>query len=327
MTKSVLILISLLIGGIYLSAGTPINEQVAVSGMADSLSAELPLPAIPDSLRTPRKRAAYLLAHFWDGMSFSDTLRSRNSDFMEQNLVNYLSLFPHAPAEARTEAVHLLMQRAEADKPTYLLLAELAEKYLYTTGSPMQSEEHFIPFLEAIAHSPLLDDTEKSRPRFLLSAALKNRPGTIATDFAYFTSEGDHRTLHTTPSAHCLLLMFYNPDCTHCRQTIALLHDDRLFKQMLHDGLLTVLAINTENTPETAPRPEAAPRAGNRLPTDWMAGTASHTLTDNELYILPSMPTLYLLDKEKHVLLKEALPEQVLSHLAEESWNQSLHGE
>lgn len=50
-----------------------------------------------------------------------------------------------------------------------------------------------------------------------------------------------------------------------------------------------------------------------------MAGTASHTLTDNELYILPSMPTLYLLDKEKHVLLKEALPEQVLSHLAKES--------
>ena len=288
---------------------------------------DLPLPAIPATLRTPHERASYLLAHFWDSMSFDDTLRSRNPGFMEQNLVNYLSLFPHAPAEARTEAVHLLMQRAEADKPTYLLLAELAEKYLYTIGSPMQSEEHFIPFLEAIAHTPLLNDTEKSRPRFLLSAALKNRPGTIATDFAYFTSEGDHRTLHTTPSAHCLLLMFYNPDCTHCRQTIALLHADRLFKQMLHDGLLTVLAINTENTPETASHPEAAPRAGNRLPTDWMAGTASHTLTDNELYILPSMPTLYLLDKEKHVLLKEALPEQVLSHLAKESRNQSLHGE
>lgn len=293
----------------------------------DTLAPDLPLPAIPASLRTPHERASYLLAHFWDGMSFADTLRSRNPGFMEQNLVNYLSLFPHAPAEARTRAVHLLMQRAEADKPAYLLLAELAEKYLYTTGSPMQSEEHFIPFLEETARTPLLDETEKSRPRFLLAAALKNRPGTTAADFTYHTPEGNLQTLHATPSAPRLLLMFYNPDCTHCRQTIALLHDDRLFKQMLHDGLLTVLAINTENTPETAPRPEAAPRAGNRLPTDWMAGTASHTLTDNELYILPSMPTLYLLDKEKHVLLKEALPEQVLSHLAKESRNQSLHGE
>ena len=119
MTKSVLILISLLIGGIYLSAGTPINEQVAVSGMADSLSAELPLPAIPDSLRTPRKRAAYLLAHFWDSMSFADTLRSRNPGFMEQNLVNYLSLFPHALPQSLPSPVGRLLQRAAVDSVAF----------------------------------------------------------------------------------------------------------------------------------------------------------------------------------------------------------------
>ena len=293
----------------------------------DTLSADLPLPAIPATLRTPHERASYLLAHFWDGMSFADTLRSRNSDFMEQNLVNYLSLFPHAPAEARTEAVHQLMQRAETDKPAYLLLAGLAEKYLYTTGSPMQSEEHFIPFLEETARTSLLNETEKSRPRFLLVAALKNRPGTVATDFAYHTLEGNLQTLHTTPSAPRLLLMFYNPDCTHCRQAIALLHADGLFKQMLYDGRLTVLAINTENDCETPSYPEAHSHRENELPDGWTAGTAAPTLTDNELYVLPSMPTLYLLDKEKHVLLKEAVPEQVLAHLAEESRNQLCHKE
>ena len=256
---------------------------------------DLPLPAIPATLRTPHERASYLLAHFWDGMSFADTL----------------------PAEARTRAVHLLMQRAEADKPAYLLLAELAEKYLYTTGSPMQSEEHFIPFLEETARTPLLDETEKSRPRFLLAAALKNRPGTTAADFTYHTPEGNLQTLHATPSAPRLLLMFYNPDCTHCRQAIALLHDDGLFKQMLHDGRLTVLAINTENDHESPTRHEARPRSGNELPDGWTAGTATPTLADDEPYILPSMPVLYLLDQEKHVLLKEALPEQVLARLAE----------
>ena len=213
------------------------------------------------------------------------------------------------------------MQRAEADKPAYLLLAELAEKYLYTTGSPMQSEEHFIPFLEETARTPLLDETEKSRPRFLLAAALKNRPGTTAADFTYHTPEGNLQTLHATPSAPRLLLMFYNPDCTHCRQAIALLHDDGLFKQMLHDGRLTVLAINTENDHESPTRHEARPRSGNELPDGWTAGTATPTLADDEPYILPSMPVLYLLDQEKHVLLKEALPEQVLARLAEESRN------
>lgn len=287
------------------------------------LSQELPLPSVPTTLRTPHERAAYILAHFWDGLDFADTLRSRRPDFVEQNLANFLSLFPHAQEEARTAAVCRLMQRAEADKPAYLLLAELSEKYLYTPGSPMQSEEHFIPFLEELARTPILDDTEKSRPRFLLSAARKNRPGTTATDFAYHTAEGKLQTLHATPSAPHLLLMFYNPDCTHCRQAIAQLHADSLFRQMLHDDRLTVLAINTESDHETPPRPEAHPHNGNELPDGWIAGTA--TSTDNEPYVFPTMPTLYLLDKEKHVLLKEALPEQVLARLAEESRNQLRH--
>lgn len=277
----------------------------------DTLTLDLPLPTIPTTLRTPHERAAYLLAHFWDRMDFADTLRSRRPDFVEQNLVNYLSLFPHAQADARTRSVHTLMQRAEADKPAYLLLAELAEKYLYTPDSPMQSEEHFIPFLEELVRTPLLDETEKSRPRFLLSAALKNRPGTTAADFAYHTRNGRQQTLHNTPSAPRLLLLFYNPDCSHCREVIALLQADRRLKERLHDGRLTLLAINTEGTPETEAHPEL-------LPTDWITGTADTTLTDNELYILPSMPTLYLLDGKKHVLLKEATPQEILAYLTKE---------
>lgn len=56
---------------------------------------DLPLPAIPATLRTPHERASYLLAHFWDSMSFADTLRSRNPGFMEQNLVTTTS--PSSP--------------------------------------------------------------------------------------------------------------------------------------------------------------------------------------------------------------------------------------
>ena len=40
---------------------------------------DLPLPAIPATLRTPHERASYLLAHFWDSMSFADTLSKTSS--------------------------------------------------------------------------------------------------------------------------------------------------------------------------------------------------------------------------------------------------------
>lgn len=57
---------------------------------------ELPLPEVPALLTAPEERAAYVLEHFWDGMDFRDTLRSRDRLFMEQCFVNFLSLFPHA---------------------------------------------------------------------------------------------------------------------------------------------------------------------------------------------------------------------------------------
>ena len=277
--------------------------------VADTLTLDLPLPTIPSTLRTPPERAAYLLAHFWDSMDFADTLHSRHPGFVEQNLVNYLSLFPHAQADAHTQAVHALMQRAEADKPAYLLLAELAEKYLHTSDSPMRDEEHFIPFLEEQVRTPLLDETEKSRPRFLLAAALKNRPGTTSTDFTYHTPAGRQQTLHGTPSASRLLLLFYNPDCQHCREVIARLQADRLLGEMLHDHRLTVLAINTEG--------DAGAGSSPLLPTGWTTGTTDPAFADKAPYLLPAMPTLYLLDgTTKQVLLKEALPEEIHAHLA-----------
>ena len=52
-------------------------------------------------LTASEERAEYIISRFWDGMDFADTLRSRDRQFMEQNFVNFLSLFPHARQEAR----------------------------------------------------------------------------------------------------------------------------------------------------------------------------------------------------------------------------------
>ena len=184
---------------------------------------DLPLSVTPSTLCIPHERVAYLWVHIWDDIDFADTLRSHHPAFMEQNFVNFLSLFPYAQAEARIMAVKSLMQRAEVDETVYRLLARLAEKYLYTSGSPMQNEEYFIPFLEEIVGTSLLDETEKSRFRFLLSAALKNRPGTMATDFTYLTPNGELQTLYTVPATYRLLLLFYDPDCLHCREILTAL--------------------------------------------------------------------------------------------------------
>lgn len=161
---------------------------------------ELPLPEVPALLTAPEERAAYVLEHFWDGMDFRDTLRSRDRLFMEQCFVNFLSLFPHALPQSLPSPVGRLLQRAAVDSVAFRLVNSLAEHYLDDPNSPMRNEEHYILFLEALLSLPGLPEAERIRPAYRLETTRKNRPGTIAADFAYTDHRGKRQTLHGTPA-------------------------------------------------------------------------------------------------------------------------------
>ena len=263
---------------------------------------ELPLPAVPDSLRVPVERANFVVEHFWDAMEFRDTLRSHSNDFIEQNFANFISIFPIADQNSRTLAVGKLMEAAEVDKESYLLLAEVAEKYLYDPNSPMLSEDFYILFLEKLVDSPLAGDYGAIRYRYQLEAALKNRPGTIASDFAYITREGRSFMLRSTPADGALLVIFYDPECDHCTDILLTIHNDASISAAIAEGRLTVLALyageNRALWERTAPS----------QPEEWRVGYVMSDILGTERYVLRALPTLYLLDADKRVLLKDAPP-------------------
>lgn len=269
---------------------------------------ELPLPAVPPTLRRPADRAAYLLEHFWDALSFGDTLRSRDRAFMEQHFSTFVSVFPHAGEPARRTAVRKLLERAEADTAAYVLLTEIAEKYLYETDSPLYSEADYQLFLEQFAEAPVLGEYGRVRPRWQLETVRKNRPGMTAADFAYTTRAGGRTTLHETPAGQSLLLIFYDPDCDHCREVLATLQQDPTLEQLTADGRLTVLAVYSGGDRALWRQTAAA------LPERWTVGYESGAMQERGAYVLRQLPTLYLLDRDKRVLLKEPRPEQLLRH-------------
>lgn len=259
---------------------------------------ELPLAEPPAALRTPRERASWMIRHFWDAMEFRDTLRSRNRDFMEQQFANFVSLFPHADTAALAPALGQLVARAAADREALLLVGEIAEKYLYDPNSPMLDEGYFIRWLEALIASGTLDEAERIRPAYLLGAARKNRPGMPAADFTYITRDGRRQTLHGTEAEETLLL-FYDPDCDHCREIMEALSSSERLQRAIAAGRLTLLALYADGDRA------AWDRTKEQLPAAWIVGFDTGAIRTHELYVLPAMPTLYLLDRDKRVLVKD----------------------
>ena len=268
-----------------------------VANVADET--DLPLPAVPDSLGSTEERAAYMALHFWDAMDWKDHSQSLDTAFVEQNFANYLTVLPLADTASRAEAVRHLVTCAEADGAALAFLAETVSKYLYDPNSPMRDEELYILFARRMLGSGMLDDAGRMRMEAYLEEAVKNRPGSRAADFAYITRGGEKATLHTTAPGRTLLLIFYDPDCTHCAETIGRLGSDAGIIRQIDEGSLAVLAVypdaNTDLWQSTA----------GTLPERWIVGRAESPDDISDLYSIPATPVIYLLDPNRRVIAKD----------------------
>lgn len=265
---------------------------------------EFPFPQIPAMLVEPQQRANYLLMHYWDNVDFRDAKVVMNEEFMEQGFVNYLSVLPIVVAETAEKSVEAMMKRAEVNSVAYKRLANIAEKYLFEPNSPMVSDEMYILFLNQIVNTKVLSSVEKVRFEHQYKVVMKNRVGSVATDFLYMDSKGEMGSLHKFKAEETLLI-FYDPDCDNCTEIIEKLRYNRELNAKIMSGKLRVLAIYAEDDVEFWKKELV------KMPTNWTVGRAVSKIKPLGLYVLRAMPAIYLLDKDKRVVKKEALPENL----------------
>ena len=259
---------------------------------------ELRLPVVPDTLCAPHERAAYVVEHFWDNMCFADTALSHNREWMEQNFVNFLSVMPHAPVEAVDTAFAGLLRCAAVDEGATAVVYDLAEQYLSEWQSPMHNDDFFISFLKAAIAEPAVCALYGDRSRYLLEVAQKNRPGNIATDFAFVQADGSEHTLHQWLKRPTLLVL-YSADCDHCRKVIEQLKQHAALAAAVEQGTVNVLAVCIDDDMALW-RSQLA-----TMPKQWTVGFDGGKIMDNESYELSDLPAIYLLDADCRVRIKE----------------------
>ena len=279
---------------------------VSCSHAQQQKTKEFRLPDVPVTLTAPEDRAAYLSLHYWDHFDFADTSLISRPEITEQVFVDFISILPHTPKAQ--EAVDTLFRRALADREMLYHFISLGDKYLYEPNSPMHDEELHILFLRALVNHPGLEETDRIRPRHLLEMALKNRPGDVATDFTVVCRDGRSRRLSDIKAGY-VLVYFNDPDCEDCHRVKELLTLSPVVNDLLESGRLKLLSVCVEGKTPAWEKAE--------FPAGWIDGyDADQRLTREQVYDLKAMPTLYLLDAEKRVILKDASFEQVEERLS-----------
>lgn len=248
----------------------------------------------------PEERAAYLHDHYWDGFDFRDTTLLAEVDTLAMVRALFVYVADFVAPDDRA-AIDTLMRRASVSKPMTEYFAMLAERVLHDPNSPVRSDELYIPVLEALVESPWLDRWERIAPQHDLHMASQNRIGRPANDFRYTTADGATRRMYDI-RAEYLLLFINNPGCNMCKTVRESISASPMLNELIERGKLKVLALfpDEDLSEWQAYRPQ--------IPARWInAYDKGCVVRDRELYDLRAIPSLYLLDRDKRVMVKDAV--------------------
>jgi hypothetical protein len=148
-----------------------------------------------------------------------------------------------------------------------------------------------------MCQTPALDDTEKIRPQHRLEWANKNRMETQAADFQYVDFTGKTGSLYQI-TTDIILLFFGDPACPSCKSHIESLRNSAVINRLISERRMTILSMYTEQDPDEWKANYAD------YPSNWLNGY-DKLLAIRDKYDLRASPTMYLLDKNKIVILKD----------------------
>lgn len=274
-------------------------------------------PAIPvvngkaDSLYPYR----YVKDHFWDDVAFNDD-RLLRTPFFERKLDDYFKNFVSPEPDSIIQEVNYLLLSARTGKEIYpYLLTKFTNKYM--NPEYMGQDKVFVFLFEnfyAKGDTVLLNPVSRKTITERAYSLMANQLGQPAPALSLSDTTGKIQPLYNI-EAPFTLVAFWDPNCGHCKEEIPKL--DSLYKAKWKNYGVAVYSVNIyENE---IPAWKKFIHEKNLSPT-WvhayetreakMAGEKAGLPNYRQLFDIFKTPTLYLLDKDKHIIAKQLSLEQ-----------------
>lgn len=281
-----------------------------------------PQTEIP-SMLSGRDRVDYLIDHYWD--IYLDTSKIYQSDStvvngvrktdLEKAVGAYVTLLdvesPLYAEKSVSEMFDKLESFSKSDTSSHMfdIVTGYIQKYLYDPNSPVRNEDYYLPYVTKLSKSSSVDGSLRKSYAYDARMCALNRIGTPAADFEFTDLKGKVRTLYSI-KADYTLLFFSNPGCNACKSITDALESDTRINDLIKKKKLAIVNVYIDLERDKW-RAFAA-----SYPESWYNGYDNkYIIRTDVLYNVRAIPSLYILDKNKNVIMKDAPQEKALSYL------------
>lgn len=295
-------------------------------GRAASAPQARPFPVVqvPGVIAAEQDAAVeYAAEHFWDAFAdpksgyACDTslVRGVRKADVETAFASWLGLLANQDINRARKNISLLYSKVEACEQAdtasnvFETITGLVEKYLYDPNSPLRNEDLYGVYAEKLSKCERIPQWKRENYSRDVELCSLNRIGTPAADFRFSDKRGAMKRLYDI-KADYTLLFFSNPGCKACKEIIEALTDVLSVSELIRDGRLAVVNVYIDE--DLAAWYDYMPI----YPEDWYNGyDPDGVIRADTLYNVRAIPSLYLLDRDKIVLAKDAPQENVFAFL------------
>lgn len=263
---------------------------------------------VPAVITDEDEALVYIAEHFWDNMNFSDKRFLENKDDLNHNFYNFMDFINRVPLQTGKKSFLTFTEKLLAGDSLMIdHLRGTAEKALFDPNSPFRNEDIYIPFLEKLILSPKIDTTVREHLVYQLNLAKRNRPGERASDFGFTYRDKRQGTLYNLASEY-ILLAFLDPDCPACQTAIEEMKKSPVLRKTANRLKILTIYTGVEQS--------RWKDWSKILDPSWINGyDRKFSIQEGSLYDLRPTPSLYLLDRNKVVILKDAPLKKIEEYL------------
>ncbi|MGP1526559.1 MAG: DUF5106 domain-containing protein [Candidatus Cryptobacteroides sp.] len=280
---------------------------------------DFPVVQTPGVITEPLERINYMAEHLWDNFIDTSSIWLNDSTHIkgvelqkiEEQMGIYATLLESVSLEHAKSSISAFFNKIEEnnriDTSSNILnaISMIVAKYFYDPNSPLRNEDIYLPYIQKLASSELTPESMRQAYLYDAKMCALNQVGSKSANFEFTTLENKIYSLYGIKSLYTILF-FSNPGCQACKEIIEVFTSNPKIADLLKGGILSVVNIYIDRDID-----EWLAYA-DIYPKEWYNGyDHKYIIRTDRIYNVRAIPSLYLLDKDKKVIMKDAIPENI----------------